>query len=395
MSALISVDEAIAQLIAARPQRTVESVTLDLAHGMVLAEPVIAQVSRPPAAVSAMDGYAVRLDDVRTAGARLNVIGEAPAGKPFDQRVNTGEAVRIFTGGEMPTGTDHIVIQEDTSRDGSLVICAESYDAPQSVRAAGIDFKKGDALIAAGSRIGSAEIAVASAANHAQIPVFRRLKVAILANGDELRPPGSTLKRGEIISSNPAGLSALIRDWGGEPTDLGIAGDSVASIREHIDRASKADVIVPVGGASVGDHDHMRAAFAEAGFEPVFSKIAVKPGKPTWFSQRGQQRVLGLPGNPASAFVCAHLFLKPLLYAASGLETGRASLSAPISANGPRESFLRGIAEPDEQGVRKVRAVPDQDSSLISPFLSANALIHRRANAPASETGELVDIVTL
>jgi len=387
---MISVDEALAHILAARPGLKTESVPIEQAAERRLAELVQANVSRPPAAVSAMDGYALHMVDVAAPGAALKVIGEAPAGAPFAGAVNTGETVRIFTGGEIPSGADTVVMQEHVTRDGGMARFDRSYDAPQFVRAAGLDFVEGAPLLQADTVLGPAQLAVAAAANHGKLIVYKRPVVALLANGDELKPPGTPLSAGQIVNSNPAALKALITAWGGEAIDLGIASDSIASIRSHIERAAQADIIVPVGGASVGDHDYMRAAFAEAGFELVFEKIAVKPGKPTWMAAKGDQRVLGLPGNPASALVCAHLFLRPLMYACDGLATSSAPLSAPISANGPREHFMRGVLEDG-----KVRALPNQDSSLLTPFLTANCLIRRAAGAEASDVGDQVDILAL
>ena len=393
MSGLISVDQA---HLSAHPLPVVHrTVPLSEALGRRLAEPVLARVTRPPAAVSAMDGYAVRQDDVRDPGAQLRVIGEAPAGTPFDQTVGAGEAVRIFTGGEVPDGADHIVIQEDTVRNGGMVTCKDSYQQAQFVRAAGLDFSEGEMLITAGTVIGAAELAIAAAANRATLNVMQRRRVGILANGDELRPLGSELKRGQIVNSNPAGLAPLIQAWGGEPIDLGVASDSVESIREHMHVGGEIDLYLPVGGASVGDHDYMRAAFAEEGFEPVFEKVAVKPGKPTWFSTREDQRVLGLPGNPASAFVCAHLFASALLGAAWTERQVMAQLSAPLKENGKREQFLRAMATLGEDGQLRVEAASNQDSSLLRPFLSCNALIRREIGAIRKSTGDTVPIIMI
>lgn len=395
MSGLISVDEALERL-AAYPLAVMHRIVpLSEALGRRLAEPVIARVTRPPAALSAMDGYAVRLADVREPGARLRVIGEAPAGTPFDQTVCAGEAVRIFTGGEVPNGADHIVIQEDAVRNGDVVTCKDSYKQAQFVRAAGLDFSEGDTLIEAGTVIGAAELAIAAAANRATLNVVQRPRVGILANGDELRPPGSELKRGQIVNSNPAGLAPLIQSWGGEAIDLGVASDSVESIREHMHVGGEIDLYLPVGGASVGDHDYMRAAFAEEGFEPLFEKVAVKPGKPTWFSTRGNQRVLGLPGNPASALVCAHLFASTLLGAAWTERQLMAQLSAPLKENGKREQFLRTMATLGEDGQLRVEAASNQDSSLLRPFLSCNALIRRKIGAAGKSTGDTVPIIMI
>ena len=394
MSDLISVDEAHRRLgeHALLPQT--ETLSVADAQGRVLAEAITARVSRPPAAVSAMDGYAVRLDDVREAGARLAVIGEAPAGAPFERPVGTGQAVRIFTGGEMPAGTNHIVIQEDTDRDGDTVICRDAYDHSEFVRPAGLDFAAGDTLLTPGTRLCAGELALAAAANHATLPVQRKLRVGILANGNELKPPGSDLAPGEIVNSNPAGLAALIRDWGGEPVDLGIAADTIDAIRSAIAGAPDIDIFLPVGGASVGDHDLMRPAFAAEGFEPVFEKVAVRPGKPTWFSRTASKRVLGLPGNPASALVCAHLFLQPLLTGAP-LPLVKARLAAPLPANGPREQYMRAAISLTDGGVVMAHAAANQDSSLITPFIRSAGLIRRLPGAPGMETGQVVDCILI
>jgi len=391
---LISVDDALALLFANRVMMPVDTVALSEAQGARLAAPVFATVDRPPANMSAMDGYAVRLVDVAKAGARLTVIGEAPAGQTFEERLEAGQAVRILTGAEVPEGADHILIQENATRDGEGVTVVEPSTAAAHIRPAGLDFKRGDRIIEAGTVIGPAELAAIASANVDMVSVYRRPRVALLANGDELRPPGSPLARGQIVNSNPPGLLASIEAWGGIGIDLGIAADSPEDIRAHIDKAGEADIIVPIGGASVGDHDYMRSSFAAAGFESVFEKIAVKPGKPTWFSARGDTRVLGLPGNPASAFVCAQLFLRPLI-TGEAHETVRAVMAEDLPANGRRETFLRARAEISDSGHLSVRTFPDQDSSLISPFLQANVLIRRVAGADACQSGGTVEVVRL
>ena len=237
-------------------------------------------------------------------------------------------------------------------------------------------------------------LALAAAANHGTFSVFTRPRVGILANGDELRPPGSALAEGEVANSNLAGLSALIHDWGGEAVDLGIASDSISVILERIDDPT-IDIFLPVGGASVGDHDHMLAAFEQAGFELIFQKIAVKPGKPTWFSRRDNRFALGLPGNPASAIVCAHLFLKALLRQSFNLQTLKAQLEMPLPANGNREEFLRGKVRVSEDGRLLVCAVTNQDSSLLKPFLTSNCLIRRTIHAAAEPKGAIIDVVMI
>lgn len=387
---MISVDEAWAIIESHRVKTATETVLLRQAVGRMLAEPLIAKVTQPPMSVSAMDGYAVCFRDVERGNATLSVIGESPAGRPFDGVLKSGQAVRIFTGGVLPEGADHIVIQEHTQRDGESVYIPNPETGPGHVRRAGIDFRTGDELLPAGViALRPSAIAVAAAANYAELPVYCRPKVALIANGDELKPPGSALGPGEIIASNGYGLSALIEHWGGEAVDAGIAPDDPDAIASVIAACEGADIILPIGGASVGDHDHMRAAFTARGLEMIFEKVAVKPGKPTWFGKLGDSLVLGLPGNPASAWVCAHLFLKPLIGAAA-LGAGSASLTGDIAANGQRETFMRGRAE-----LGRVTAASNQDSSLLTPFLHSNVLIRRLPGAEPAKAGELVDVLPL
>lgn len=392
---MISVNQALELISEHKLPQSEEEVTLSAALGRRLARPVIAQVSRPPAPVSAMDGYGVRLDDVREPNARLRVSGEAPAGTPFMGTVRSGEAVRVFTGSEIPVGADHVVIQEDAQRQGDHIMCAAGYKTAQYVRREGLDFAHGDTLVEAGTALDPSHLAIIAAGNNGSVSVYRRPRVGLLANGDELKPPGASLSRGQIVNSNPAALAPLIHSWGAEPIDLGVAGDSVLSIREHMHGHGEIDLYVPIGGASVGDHDHMRTAFTEEGFAPVFQKIAVKPGKPTWFSTKGDQRVLGLPGNPASALVCAHLFVATLLGQNWQHRQVNAKLGAALTANGKREQFLRAAAQIDPSGSISVIAAPNQDSSLLRPFLSCNALIRREIGAPGLETGQTVSIIPI
>ena len=395
MSGLISVDEALALLARHALSLPAQNVPLGAALGARLAAQVAAKVSRPPAAVSAMDGYAVKLSDVGAPGARLRVIGDAPAGRPFEGTVGEGEALRIFTGSVIPEGADHVVIQEDADRNGDTLVCRNAYDAAQFVRQVGIDFAEGDELLSAGELVSPAGLSIAAAANHGTLSIIRRPRVGILANGDELRAPGSILEPGQIVNSNPEGLGALIRQWGGEPVDLGVADDTMDSIRARIAAAPDVDIFLPVGGASVGDHDLMRPAFADAGFTPVFEKVAVKPGKPTWFSTRGAQRVLGLPGNPASAFVCAHLFLRPLIEGGMGRALISARSLSALPGPGLRETYLRARVHADAEGMLRVDAAVNQDSSLIRPFLTANALIRRLSDAPPVAAGDLVKVLMI
>ena len=392
---MISVQDAISALTQHRAAGADVLTPLSKALGGRLARDVLAKVTLPPRDASAMDGYAVRFSDVGKAGAQLTVIGEAPAGSPFGGAVGQGEAVRIFTGGAVPEGADHIVIQENASREGDILTTITTNETRRHIRKAGIDFTKGETLIAAGTQLSPAHIALAAAANHDTLPIYKRPVIALIANGDELKEPGSPVQEGDVISSNAAGLGALIQSWGGEVMDMGIAKDSVAAITALIEAASAADIIVPIGGASVGDYDYMRTAFKEAGLELVFEKIAVRPGKPTWFGKLGEQRVLGLPGNPASATVCAHLFLKILMNRADNIVTTKAKLTQALSANGPRETFARGRTEVSDDGIAKVTPFPRQDSSLMTPFAKANVLLRLPPNTGPWDEGDVIDVVSL
>lgn len=368
-------------------------------RGHVLASHVIARLTQPPSAMSAMDGYAVQFASLSGGTGSLRLIGHAAAGVTFEGRVGTGEAVRVFTGSVIPEGADHVVIQEDVDAEGERITVREPQGAPGNIRPAGIDFSAGDTLIRAGTRLGPAELALAAAANHAVLNVRRKPRVALIANGDELVMPGGETGPANVICSTPFGLIPLIEAWGGEAALAGIAGDTEASIMDLAAACRDADVIVPLGGASVGDHDHSISAFKASGMDLVFSKVSVRPGKPTWFGTMGNTKVLGLPGNPASSLVCAFLFLKPLLAGMLGADAAPQIVSArtagALGPNGPRETFLRGEMIVDETGAARVTAARNQDSSLLSPFLTSNVLIQRPAGAPVAEASEVVNCLVL
>lgn len=375
----------------------VETVPLALAHGRRLAAPVLARVFQPPADVSAMDGYAVRFADMAN-GAALQVTGESRAGVPWSgSGVGPGEAVRIFTGAHVPSGADHILIQEDTRREGDRVTVTDRQSAPSSVRRKGLDFAAGDELAPAGQMITPGALALIAAGNVGELAVYRRPRVGVLATGDELRPAGSDLGAGQVVNSIAPALLALVRTWGAEAIDLGIAADTESDVRSRIEGGL--DLIVSIGGASVGDYDVVRSAFAASGFEPALEKVAVKPGKPTWFSTRAETLALGLPGNPAAAMVTARLFLQPLLAAMSGgaadIKDEAAFAATPLPATGGREEFLRAVLTLGADGRAKVRPASDQDSSLLNPFLSSNALIRRPAKSPAAAVGDLVPVLRM
>jgi molybdopterin molybdotransferase len=378
-------------------QLGLETVTLAAAEGRRLAEPVIAQVNQPPADVSAMDGYAVRHADMKV-GALLTVKGESRAGGPFAGAVGPNEAVRIFTGAYVPRGADHILIQEDTKREGDKVTITFEQPRPENIRRMGMDFPLGKVLVPAAQIMTEGAISLAAAGNIGRVVVSRAPRIGVLANGDELVAAGSEIVPGQIVNSIQPALIALVRRWGGVPVDLGLSRDTEADVRQRI--SGPCDVVVSIGGASVGDYDVVRSAFASEGFAPVFEKIAMKPGKPTWFSAKGPVLALGLPGNPAAAMVTAQLFLRPLIDALTrkpppAPAQQRALTATSLPAAGNREEYLRAILTIDGDGRAYVRAAENQDSSLLSPFLTANALIRRKPGSPPAAVGDLVDILML
>ncbi len=390
---MISVEEALSIVLSGAAPLGVESIALGDCADRIVAADIVARITQPPFAASAMDGYAARFADA-TKGETLRVIGEAPAGAPFDGGVGAGEAVRIFTGGVVPPGADHVVIQEDAAREGDAITISEAQERPRHIRPAGVDFQKGDVLARAGERLHEIHGALFAAANIDSVSVFRRPRVAVFSNGDELIEPGADLKPGQIINSNHYALCALIENWGGEATYLGCARDSEADIEAMFKKARDADMIVPIGGASVGDYDFVKTAFRKLGGETGFEKVAVRPGKPTWFGRLRSARIVGLPGNPASAIVTATLFVRPLAVALGGGDPtaaeGTAPLAAPVPANGGRETYLRAVVRDDA-----IAPAPDQDSSLLRPFAEANALIKRPPHGEALRVGDAAPFVRL
>ncbi len=398
MIRMASVEQALDLIAACGRERALgrETVLLAAAEGRRLAEPVIAQVSQPPADVSAMDGYAVRFADMAM-NAVLKVIGESRAGSPHGGSIGAGDAVRIFTGAHVPEGADHILIQEDTKRDGDRVTVTFEQRKPENIRRAGMDFARGKELAPAGQVMTEGAISLAAAGNVARVTVSKAPRIGVLANGDELVSAGSELAAGQVVNSIQPALLALVRRWGAIAVDLGLSRDTEEDVRQRL--AGPCDVIVSIGGASVGDYDVVRSAFAAEGFALVFEKIAVKPGKPTWFSAKNGMLALGLPGNPAAAMVTAQLFLRPLIDALTGgaspRPAQRAHTATALPAAGNREEYLRAILSVDAEGRANVQAAENQDSSLLSPFLTANALIRRAPNTQAAAKGDLVDVVML
>lgn len=399
MAGLINVEEALALILTAIKPMASETIELTHAVGRTLTAPVIAGMSQPPFSASAMDGYAVRRLDAAKRGARLKVVGAASAGARFAGALAPGFAIRIFTGAPIPEGADHILIQEDADRNGDEIIVMADQPGHENIRAAGIDFEKGSELFKTGVFMNGPRLALAAAGNQATISVARRPRVALIANGDELVLPGEEPGPDEIICSIPFGLAPMIESWGAEAAFLGVAPDNPDAICALATRALDYDLIVPIGGASVGDRDFMRAAFAQLGLKEAFSGVAMKPGKPTWFGAVGRVPVIGLPGNPASAFVAAALFVRPAIRRLLGRTDAEdrffARTLAPLAANGPRENYLRAKFRRGPDGLPRVSAFADQDSSLLSVLAAADAFIRRPASAPAIDVGEPVECLAL
>ena len=395
---MISVEEAIKRIVATMSPTTIERVAIAQASGRVLAEDICAADDQPPFPVSAMDGYAVRSTDVAHVPCTLKTIGSAPAGHPYSGEVGSGEAVRIFTGGVIPTGADTIVIQEDTDQGyPSVTVRAPSF-AGRHIRSAGLDFRRGDVLVRAGKFLTPRDLALIAAGDVPQIRVRRRPRVALAATGDELSVPGSRRQAGGIVASSLYSLLALIERWGGETDDLGILPDNVEALHAIAAAAPHSDFVVTLGGASVGEHDLVQRALEPEGFVLEFWKIAMRPGKPLLFGRLGSTPLLGLPGNPVSSYVCALLFLKPAIMALLGISPAQEKLTvrltAPLPANDAREDYVRASLV-SRGGELWAEPFPAQDSSMQLLLAQADVLLVRKAYAPAARTGELMLAVRL
>lgn len=399
---MMPVADALGRLLTDATALETETVALHEARGRVLAADIAALRTQPPFTASAMDGYAVRAKDTAKTPAILDVIGAVAAGDVFAGRVEPGQTVRIFTGAPLPEGADAILIQEDAETvDDGKIQAMEPVTEGRYLRPAGLDFTEGDLLLEKGALLDAGHLSLAAAGNHAHLPVVRRPTVCVLATGDELVAPGHETGPGQIVASNSYGVAAIAREAGAEIVDLGIARDTAASLEAKLDEAmaAKCDVLITLGGASVGDHDLVRPVFTGRGMTLDFYKIAMRPGKPMMFGRLGAMRVLGLPGNPVSSLVCTHLFAVPLLERLAGRPESQrrttARLGAPIAKTGPREHYMRARLTRGDDGMLVATAFDNQDSSIIRLYAAADALIVRAPDAPAANTGEEVEIVML
>jgi molybdopterin molybdotransferase len=394
---MISIEEARARIIAALHPTHPEIVPLSEASGRVLAAPIRARLNQPPNDLSAMDGFALNAAD---AGKTLQIIGEAPAGHPFVGALRPGETIRLYTGSVLPDGADCVIIQENADIIGNQVRFRTGATPGQNIRRQGQDFTLDEDLLAPGMRLTPRAIGLAAAANHPWLTVHRKPIIAILATGDEIALPGTPIPPGGIISSNAHALAAFIRNQGATPLILPIAADNREAIAQAAASAAHADLLLTTGGASVGAHDLVRDALADEGLVQDFWTIAMRPGKPLMFGQLGTLPVLGLPGNPVSALVCALLFAGPAIQFLSGLpgdpparETARCTIS--LSANDRRADHLRATLARSPDGIWQVTPYTIQDSGMLRRLTNADALLLRAPHAPASEAGSLVDIINL
>ncbi len=401
---LIPVAEALARVLASVAEPVAaEDVPVALAHRRTLAADLPALRTQPPFDASAMDGYAVRAGDVAVVPAALRLVGTSAAGHGFRGTVGAGEAVRIFTGAPLPAGADTVVIQEDTEAEGESVVVREAPAAGRHIRRAGLDFTAGRVMLRAGERLDASRLALAAAMGHATLPLRRRPRVAILATGDELVAPGMPAGPDQIVASNTLALAGLAEDAGAEAIDLGIAGDTLDAVEAAIAAAGAAgaDLLVTLGGASVGDHDLVQPALERQGMDLGFWRVALRPGKPLMHGRIGAMAVIGLPGNPVSSVICGHLFVVPAIRALLGDPLAGADRSEPavlgraLPANDGRQDYMRARLETFPDRLPVAYPAERQDSSMLSVLGTAEALVIRAPRARAAAAGAPCTILRL
>jgi len=398
---LLPVDEALRRLLDGATALDTETVPLADAAGRALSADVTARRTQPPFDASAMDGYAVRAVDAAGVPVRLKLVGEAPAGRRFAGAVGTGEAVRIFTGAPLPEGADAIVIQENARRlDAVTVEIVEPAEKGRHIRRRGLDFAEGDVLLRAGRLLDAAALSLAASGNHPNLPVFRRPRLAIIATGDELVAPGAAPGDDQIVSSNAPGVAAVARQWGADVSDLGIVADRPEAVADALTEARRlgADVVVTLGGASVGDHDLVRDVLMANGVTMGFWKIAMRPGKPLMFGTAGNTRFLGLPGNPVASLVCSHLFVAPLVARLAGrphrYDLRPARLGRAVAANDLRQDYVRAVVAETPDGL-VATPFDIQDSSMLRVLADANGLLVRPPFDTAAPKGAPCTVLML
>jgi molybdopterin molybdotransferase len=396
---LLPVDDALNRVLHGVKPLTFETIPLDKACGRVLAVDVKAKRDQPPFAASAMDGYAVLHTDIETLPASLKIAGISAAGHGFKGTVKAGTAVRILTGAPLPKGADTIVIQESTRRDGDMLLIKEETQRGRNIRRPGLDFERGQLLVAKNTKLSPRDIGLLAGGNAARIKVYRKPRVVLFTTGDELVLPGFHPRADQIVSSNSHALAAMSQHFGAQIINLGIVKDSLKATIAAVKKGLGADVLLTTGGASVGDHDYVQAAFTASGVKIDFWKIALRPGKPFMYGRKGKTHVMGLPGNPVSALVTARIFLKPLLDRLTGLPAETmvqtAVLDGHLTENDQRQDYVRAILEVAADGRRTATPFPAQDSSMQRALQSSQALIIRQPHAPEAKSGDAVSILIL
>ncbi len=397
---MISVGEALSIVTRSLKPLSTEWVTAQSALGRVAADDVAARLAQPPTDVSAMDGYAVRIEDIEGVPANLSVVGESAAGAAFDGVVESRQAVRISTGAAIPRGANSVVIQEDTRRSGGDLTILKMPTRHKWIRPAGLDFQCGEILLKAGRFLTARDVGLSAAMNVPWVNVYRKPRIAFLATGNEVVLPGSPIGPNQIISSNSAMLAASISALGGEPVNLGIARDTEASLESKFGTLGGIDLLITVGGASVGDHDLVLAVLEKLGFDRLFHKVAMRPGKPMIYGLLGATPVLGLPGNPVSVGVAVATFVRPAIEVLlgidrSGSELATAILKGDLAANDERQDYLRARLSHDDAGAVTATPLSKQDSSMLAALAGADCLIVRPPHAPPAATGERVPTLSL